>query len=199
MDPLRGLSKEKIDEMMKNMKDTGPKQPDAPIPDVPEVPTLDTMGFLKTVQQSEHYNLVLVCFGCLFVTTFVAVLIFVRLRRTGDVDKEVRQKMATIARYAEAVDTVRVEQDQLLKRVLREGRWPDHVKSQWDDDDRSMRREFELQREPLVALSSPELQAGIKRSQSLFQQLVSEDVRRAAERKEKSATKQADVPSTKKD
>ena len=105
MDPLRGLSKEKIDEMMKNMKDAGPKQPDAPIPDVPEVPTLDTMGFLKTVQQSEHYNLVLVCFGCLFVTTFVAVLIFVRLRRTGDVDKEVRQKMATIARYARTLAT----------------------------------------------------------------------------------------------
>jgi hypothetical protein len=189
MDPFRGINKEQLDEMMKNAKaeGAGPKRPDEPIPEVPEVPSLDTMGFLKTVQQSEHYSLVLVCFGCLFITTFVAVLIFMRLRRQGDPDKDLKVKMTTIARYVEAVDTVRVEQDQLLKRVLREGRWPDHVKSQWDDEDRSMRREFDLEREPLVALSCVELQAGIKRSQGLMQQLLSEDARAAANKSRKTA------------
>uniref|UniRef100_A0A7S1M693 Transmembrane protein n=1 Tax=Neobodo designis TaxID=312471 RepID=A0A7S1M693_NEODS len=191
MDPLRGMNAERMAEMMKNMKMDENKKPDEPIPEPPEVPSLDAMGFLKTVQQSEHYNLVLLCFGCLFITTFVAVLIFMRLRRSGDADSDVKQKLGTIARYVEAVDTVRVEQEQLMKRVLREGRWPDHVKSQWDDDDRAMRRDFELRREPLVTLAGAEVQSSLKRSQSLFQQLVSEDVRRAGEKKKSAAAEAA--------
>jgi hypothetical protein len=147
------------------------KKPE-PAPPPPALPNIDAWALFNGVKDSNNFYLIIVCFLCLFFTTALAVFVFLRMRTTTAATDAVKEKMAVIAKYVEAIDSIRIEQEQLLKRIVRDGRWPDHVKAKWDEEDRATKRNFELQRTPLVALAGEDVAKAVKSQSGIMEQIV---------------------------
>jgi hypothetical protein len=139
---------------------------------VPKLPDFTPWTLFQTLRDSPQFHLLLICFACLLLTIIVSVLVLFRLRASDAGKEDAKRKVAVIAEYLGAIDGIRVEQDQLMKRLLREGRWPDPVKAQWEEEERTRRREFHMEREPLLKIAGAAVEHAVKTDGSVFKQVL---------------------------
>lgn len=148
--------------------------PKAPAPPIPPKPDVTTTDFLRGVIDSPHFNLVIICFIALFFTTVVSVLIYTRLRSTStdSISAETEQNYTTLIKYIDTLETVRCEQDQLLRRQLREGKWSDAVRDSLHDEMVELQRDFDLHRAGVAMLVGSRCAAVLRKRTSVFAEVV---------------------------
>ncbi len=160
-----------------NAESAIPKMPKQEVPPIPPMPQFTPSEMWKNVQNSPHFNFVLICFAALFLTTIVAALMVIWMRKSGEPSpeaKEIARNYDTIIKYIDQLEIVRVEQDQFMKRQLREGRWSDATKAKWDDEMKDLQRDFDLQRQELMPVLGARTQAVLRNRNSVFGAFVSQ-------------------------
>lgn len=142
--------------------------------------------------KSGYSTLMIACFGALVVTIAVSMIILQKMRSNNfdEAKKAMQEQQDAVTTYLKTLEAIRTDREHLVRRQLREGKWPDQVKASWDDELRESEINFELMRRGFVNALGEDAITTVRERRSAMEALL-RTARDNAEREAQDENKRA--------